>query len=446
MFGSLSDKLTGILDKLKKRGALSEDDVKGAMREVRIALLEADVALPVAKSFIQEVTAKAMGQEVLKSITPGQMVVKIVHDELMNLLGVEPESLKLSAIPSVVMMVGLQGSGKTTFTGKLARQLKNTTKKKILLASVDVYRPAAREQLQVLADQVGVDCLPIESNDPISITKAALKKAKSEGYEVLLLDTAGRLHIDEALMNEVAEVHKIANPTETLFVADSMLGQDAYTVATSFNEKIPLTGSVLTRVDGDARGGAALSIRYVTGCPIKFLGVGEKLEDLEVFNASRIADRILGMGDVVGLVEKAAEAISKEDAEEMAAKMKKGDFDLADMEKQLLSMLKMGGMGGLMKMIPGVQKLQQQLKDMPIDDKAIHHQIAIIRSMTPKEKRYPNLLNAKRKIRVANGAGVEVQSVNKLLKQFKDMQTMMKRVRKMGMGGMLKSMFKGGFN
>jgi signal recognition particle subunit SRP54 len=446
MFSALSQKLTSILDKLKNRGSLTEDDVKGAMREVRIALLEADVALPIVREFITKTTEKAVGQEVLKSITPGQMVVKIVHDALIELLGTA-EELKLTHIPTVILMAGLQGSGKTTFSGKLALHLhKRFPNKKILMESLDVYRPAARKQLNILADQVGVAYAGYASDNVIHIAENALTKAKKEGFEVLILDTAGRLQIDDVLMQELEAVVKKTAPHEILFVADSLIGQEAYAVAETFKQRIPLTGVVLTRVDGDGRGGAALSIRHVTGCPIRFLSVGEKLDELELFDPNRIADRILGMGDIVGLVEKVTETLNKEESEALAKRMQKGLFDLNDFEKQLSNMLKMVGIGGIMTMLPGMSKFKDKLNEANVDEKVIHRQIAVIRSMTPKERKNPKLFNASRKRRVALGAGVPVQDVNRLLKQHQDMEAIMKRMKKLGMGGLMRSGLKGLLN
>lgn len=446
MFGTLSQKLTSILDKLKNRGSLTEDDVKGAMREVRIALLEADVALPVVRNFIAKATEKAIGHDVLKSITPGQMVVKIVHDTLIDVLG-ESQELKLTHIPTVILMVGLQGSGKTTFSGKLAMYLqKRFSSKKILTESLDVYRPAARDQLKILAGQVGVTYAGYASESPIQIAENALSKAKKEGFDVLILDTAGRLQIDDVLMQELEVIVKKTSPHEVLFVADSLIGQEAYAVAETFKQRIHLTGVVLTRVDGDGRGGAALSIRHVTGCPIRFLSVGEKLHELELFDPSRIADRILGMGDIVGLVERVTETLDQEESEALAKRMQKGLFDLNDFEKQLSNMLKMGGFGGIMNMLPGMSKLKDKIDETKIDERIIHRQIAVIRSMTRKERKDPRLLNASRKRRIATGSGVSVQDVNRLLKQHQDMETIMKRMKKLGMGGLMKAGLKGLFN
>ena len=440
MFESLTDRLGDVFDRLRKRGALSEADVTAALREVRVALLEADVALPVVKDFINGVREKAIGQDVIRSVTPGQMVVKIVHDHLVEMLGSDTVELSLRATPPVpILMVGLQGSGKTTTTGKIALRLKNRDKKKVLMASLDVHRPAAQEQLAILGRQIQVDTLPIVAGqDPVQIAERALQTGRLQGYDVLLLDTAGRLHIDEALMLEVAAVRDVTKPHEILLVADAMTGQDAINVAKAFNERVGITGVVLTRVDGDARGGAALSIRAVTGKPIKLIGVGEKLDALESFHPDRIAGRILGMGDVVGLVEKAAETVDKEEAEKLAAKMAKGNFDLDDMASQLRQLRKMGGMSGMLGMLPGIGKIKKQLNEANLDDKVIKRQEAIISSMTKEERKNPKLMNASRRRRIATGSGTTVQDVNRLLKQHQDMAHMMKQVSKMGKKGLLR--------
>lgn len=445
MFQSLSKRLTGVLEKIRSRGALSEADVTAALREVRIALLEADVALPVVKQFIDGIREKAIGQDVIKSITPGQMVVKIVSDHLIEMLGTTAEEINLSvAPPAVMLMVGLQGSGKTTSTGKLAKYLKEKHHKKVMVASLDIYRPAAQSQLETLANQLGVESLPIVAGDlPAKITQRAMKAAKDQGIDVLLLDTAGRLHIDQDLMDEVVEVRKISNPIETFLVADAMTGQDAVTIAREFNEKVGVTGIILTRLDGDARGGAALSMRSVTGCPIKFMGVGEKLDQLEPFHPERIAGRILDMGDILSLVERASEVVDQEEAERMAKKMQKGTFDLNDMEKQLEGMIKMGGFGGIMNMLPGVGKIKDKMSEMGVDDSMLKRQIAVIRSMTKKERRDHKLLNGSRRKRIAAGSGTQVQDVNRLIKQFEQMQAMMKRMGKMGKAGMMRGGLKG---
>ncbi|MDX2265253.1 MAG: signal recognition particle protein [Hyphomicrobiales bacterium] len=445
MFESLSDRLSGIFDKLTGRGALSEADVTAAMREVRRALLEADVALDVVKSFTDRVREKAIGAQVLRSVTPGQMVVKIVHDELVATLGREADPIDLNAVPPVaIMMVGLQGSGKTTTTAKIAKRLTEREKKRVLMASLDVRRPAAQEQLRVLGEQIQVETLPIvKGQTPPQIAKRAMEAARFGGYDVVMLDTAGRLHIDEALMAETEEIRDIARPHETLLVADSLTGQDAVNVAKTFNERIGVTGIVLTRVDGDGRGGAALSMRAVTGKPIKLLGVGEKLDGLEDFHPERVAGRILGMGDIVSLVEKAAETLDQAKAEKIAAKMKKGEFDLDDLGEQLKQMQKLGGMGGVLGMIPGIGKMRKQLEGANLDDKVLKRQSAIISSMTKLERRNPKVLAASRKRRIAAGSGTSVQDVNKLLKMHRQMADMMKDMAK-GKGGLAKMMGMGG--
>ncbi len=437
MFEGLGNRLTGIFDGLRGRGALSEDDVKKAMREIRVALLEADVALPVAKAFIDRVRDKAVGQEVVRSVTPGQMVVKIVSDELVRMLGSEASELKLIGEPPLVyLMVGLQGAGKTTTTGKLGKRLKERERKKVLMASLDTRRPAAQEQLAVLGQQTGVDTLPIvPGENPVAITKRAQTVARMQGYDVLILDTAGRLSIDLELMEEVRSVRAVCKPVETLLVVDAMTGQDAVQTGKAFHEALDLTGIVLTRIDGDARGGAALSMREVTGCPIKLIGEGEGMDALDVFHPERIANRILGMGDVVSLVEKAAEHFEEAEAEKIAKRLQKGQFDLNDLASQLKQMQSMGGMGALMKMLPGGAKMQAAMKGANIDDSLIKRQLAIISSMTPNERSKPELLKASRKLRVASGSGTSVQDVNKLLKQYNDAAKMMKRMKKMGKKG-----------
>ncbi|HEY3918300.1 MAG TPA: signal recognition particle protein [Stellaceae bacterium] len=439
MFESLSNRFNDVFDRLRRRGALSEADVDSAMREIRVALLEADVALPVVKSFVDGVRAKAVGQEVLRSVAPAQMVVKIVHDHLVESLGSDQSgALNLNAVPPVVvMMVGLQGSGKTTTSAKLARLLKDRERRKILLASLDVNRPAAQEQLAVLAQQIDVPSLPVVMLErPVAIAKRALETGRREGYDVVILDTAGRLHIDEPLMQEVAAVRDATNPTETLLVADALTGQDAVNLAKSFAERIGITGIILTRIDGDARGGAALSMRAVTGQPIKFVGTGEKLDAIEAFHADRIAGRILGMGDVVGLVEKAAETIDRDEAEKLAKKLQKGSFDLDDLAGQLKQLRKMGGMGGVMGMLPGVNKIKKQLGEANIDEGLLKRQEAIISSMTKKERRNPKLLDGSRRRRIASGSGTTVPEINRLLKQYQDMADMMKRMNKLGKKGL----------
>jgi signal recognition particle subunit SRP54 len=434
MFESLSGRLNDVFDRLKRRGALREADVEAALRDIRVALLEADVALPVVKDFIAAIRERAVGHEVLRSVTPGQMVVKIVHDHLVDLLGREASELNLSGPPPrVFLMVGLQGSGKTTTSAKIAYRLRTRERKRALLASLDVQRPAAQEQLAVLADQAGVANLPIvPDQSPVAIAERALESARRSGDDVVILDTAGRLHIDEALMAELEAIRDRVRPHETLLVADALTGQDAVNLARTFHERVGLSGIVLTRIDGDGRGGAALSMRAVTGQPIKLVGVGEKLDALEAFHPDRMASRILGMGDVVSLVERVAETVDREQAEQLAAKMKKGSFDLDDLATQLQQMRKMGGMSGILGMLPGVGKIKQQLSDAQIDDRMIARQLAIISSMTPKERRNPQILHASRKRRIAAGAGTDVPEVNRLLKQYQQMQTMMKRVKKMG--------------
>ena len=439
MFDDLTGRLGGIFDKLTKRGALKELDVEEAMREIRVALLGADVALPVVKYFIAEVTQRATGEELLRSVTPGQMVVKAVHDHLVEILDSDDGALNFAGTPPVaILMVGLQGSGKTTTSAKLGLRLRKKENKKVLMASLDVMRPAAQQQLTQLGEQTGVRTLePVLGEQPVAIAKRSMTTAAREGMDVVILDTAGRLHIDDELMAEVAAVKDAANPTETLLVADALTGQDAVNLAGEFNDKIGVTGIVLTRVDGDARGGAALSMRAVTGRPIKLMGTGEKMDALETFDARRIAGSILGMGDVVGLVEKAAEVVDREDAEKMAAKMLKGKFTLEDMAEQFKQLRKMGDMEGLLGMLPGAAKIKDQIAAANIDDKMIARQEAVILSMTPKERRNPKLLNASRRKRIAAGSGTSVQDVNRVLKQYKQMSTMMKKAGKMGNRGLL---------
>ncbi|MEC8776725.1 MAG: signal recognition particle protein [Pseudomonadota bacterium] len=441
MFDTLSDRLGGIFDSLTRRGVLKEQDVDEAMREIRVALLEADVALPVVRDFIAKVKPAALGREVLRSVTPGQMVVKIVHDELVAMLGDDGEAgISLAATPPVaILLVGLQGSGKTTSAAKLGLRLKTRDKQKVLMASLDVYRPAAQQQLAVLGEQADVATLPVvDGQQPVDIAKRAMQAGRLGGYDVVILDTAGRLHVDEMLMDEVAAVRSVSEPHEVLLVADAMTGQDSVTVAKNFNERVGLTGIVLTRVDGDARGGAALSMRAVTGCPIKMIGVGEKLDEFEPFHPDRIANRILGMGDVVSLVEKVSETVETEKAEKLAKKLKKGEMDLDDLADQLDQLQKMGGLGGIMGMLPGVAKAQKQMADANIDETMIRRQRAIISSMTRDERSRPKLIQASRKRRIAAGSGTSVQDVNKLLKQFQMMNKMMKKVGKMGNKGMMR--------
>jgi signal recognition particle subunit SRP54 len=455
MFDNLSDRLGGVFDRLKGRGALKEQDVRDAMREVRVALLEADVALPVARRFIDAVTEKAVGQDVLRSITPGQQVVKIVHDELVAMLSGDGagadehgavEGLNLEAKPPVViMMVGLQGSGKTTTTAKLGKLIREKHGKKAMMASLDVNRPAAQEQLAVLGEQVDIATLPIMAGQqPVDIARRAMESARLQNFDVLLLDTAGRLHVDEALMAEMKAVSGVSAPTEVLLVVDALTGQDAVNVAQSFSGEVPLTGVVLTRMDGDARGGAALSMRAVTGKPIKFAGTGEKLDAIETFRPGSVADRILGMGDVVSLVEKAAATIKEDEAAKLAENFEKGKFDLNDLRMQLKQMQNMGGLGMLAGMMPGMKKAKAAMAASSMDDKVLVHMDAIIGSMTAKERGNPNLMNAKRKKRVAAGSGTDVQSVNKLLKMHQEMGRAMKQLRKMGGLKSLAAMFGGG--
>jgi len=446
MFDTLSDRLGSVFDRLRGRGALTEGDVRAAMREVRVALLEADVALPVARDFVDKVTEQAVGQEVLRSVTPGQMVVKYVHDALVETLGAETAELSLEVTPpAVIMMVGLQGSGKTTTTAKLAKRLAERERKKVLMASLDVARPAAQEQLAVLGRQANVDTLPIVAGQqPVDIARRAIQSATLQGYDVVMLDTAGRLHVDDQLMGEMKAVEAASNPAETLLVVDALTGQDAVNVAKGFAGEVDLSGVILTRMDGDARGGAALSMRAVTGKPIKFAGVGEALEKLEAFHPERVAGRILGMGDVVSLVERAAETIKVEEAEKLAAKMAKGKFDLDDLWAQLQQMQRMGGLGALAGMMPGLKGMKGAV-DQAQNGKVLLHMEAMLSSMTAKERAKPELINAKRKIRVAKGSGTTVQEINKLLKMHQEMSTAMKRLKKMGGLGKLAAMFsKGG--
>ena len=434
MFDTLSDRLGEVFGRLKSRGALNQGDVTVALREVRIALLEADVALDVVKPFIDKVRVRAVGQEVIRSVTPGQQVIKIVYDNLVEILGAEAAWIELNAVPPVpILMVGLQGGGKTTSTAKIAARLSNRDKKKVMMASLDVTRPAARDQLRVLGEQAGVATLPMAHGETaLSIAKRAMTAARLQGYDVIMLDTAGRISIDAGLMDEVRQIRDAIHPAETLLVADAMTGQDAVNTARNFQEQIGLTGIVLTRMDGDARGGAALSMRAVTGVPIKAVGTGEQADNLEDFHPERVAGRILGMGDVVSLVEKAAETMEAEEAERLAARMQKGKFDLDDMLSQLQQVSRMGGLGGLMGMLPGVAKLQKQMVGAGVDDKVIGRQAAIIQSMTKAERKNPKMLNASRKRRVAAGSGAVVPEINRLLKQYMEMGRMMKKVGKMG--------------
>ena len=449
MFESLSDRLGSVFEKLKGKGALEEKDVNEAMREVRIALLEADVALPVAKSFISKVKERAVGQEVLRSVTPGQQVIKIVHDALVDMLGGGADSaphenaLDLAVTPpAAVLMVGLQGSGKTTSTAKIALRLTRREKKRVLMASLDTRRPAAQEQLKILGEQIEVKTLPIIAGQaPVDIAKRAMEAGKLGGYDVVMLDTAGRLSIDEALMAEVAQIHTLTNPAETLLVVDSLTGQDAVQTAEKFKQRVPISGIVMTRIDGDARGGAALSMRAVTGAPIKFIGIGEKIDALDTFDPNRMAGRILGMGDIVSLVEKASEDMDMEAAKRQAKKMAKGEFDMDDLAAQFKQMRNMGGLGAIMNLMPGMGKMKKMVDQAGgLDDKEIIRQEAIISSMTKAERKKPALMNASRKKRVAKGSGTSVQEINRLLKSHRQMADMMKKMGKGGMKGMAQQM------
>ena len=441
MFDALTENLGSVFDRLRGRGALSERDVENALGDIRKALLEADVALPVVRAFIDLVRPRAIGAEVLKSVTPGQQVIKLVNDALIDMLGTA-EPLALDAVPPVgIMMVGLQGSGKTTSTAKLARSLNEDDKRKVLMASLDTQRPAAMEQLAVLGRQINIETLPIiEGQGPVDIAKRAMQAGKLGGFDVVMLDTAGRTNADEALMSEMAAIEKAASPNETMLVADSLTGQEAVRIAGQFAARVKLTGIMLTRADGDGRGGAALSMRHETGVPIKYLGVGEAIDKLEVFDPARVANRILGMGDVVGLVEKAAATMDAEKAEKIAARMKKGLFTLEDMAEQLRQMQRMGGMSGVLGMLPGMGKLKKQaagqLANMGMDDRQLIRQAAIVSSMTEAEKENPKVLNASRKRRIAAGSGTSVQDVNRVLKMHRQMADMMKKLGKGGMQGM----------
>ena len=443
MFKSLSERLTGIFEKIKSKGSLKENDVEEALREVRIALLEADVSLSVVKEFLEKAKKKAVGSKLIKSVSPGQLVIKIVNDILVEILGHKDDPINLKATPPIViLMVGLQGSGKTTTSAKIAKKLKKKDKKKVLMASLDVQRPAAQEQLETLGKQVEVNTVDIiKDQKPIDIAKRSLDQAKKESFDVLILDTAGRLQIDDQLMNEVESVSKLTNPNEILLVSDAMIGQESVNVAKEFNDKLKLTGIVLTRLDGDARGGAALSMKSVTGCPIKLIGVGEKMDALEVFYPDRVANRILGMGDVVGLVEEASENVKKEDAEKLDKKIKKGQFSLDDLSKQLQQMKKIGGIKGILSKLPGASKIQDQMDKANIDDKVIAKQQAIISSMTLEEKNNYKILHASRKKRIALGSGTTIQEVNKLLKQYHTMLKMMKKYGKMDKKSLMRQGF-----
>lgn len=443
MFQTLSQNLTKIFDRLTRGGTLSEEQINETMRDIRIALLEADVALPVVKDFIAEVKSKALGQEIIKSVSPGQMVINIIHKELINILSSSKEetSLQLKSIPPVnIFMVGLQGSGKTTASAKLALRLKNQNKK-ILLVSLDTYRPAAQEQLAILAKSINVDCLPIiTGQNPIDITKRALHESKLSAYDIVIYDTAGRLQIDDDMMNEALNIKNLILPTETILVVDAMTGQDSVIIANNFNQKLGITGVILSRIDGDSKGGAALSIKHVTNKPIKFLSTGEKLANLEEFDAERIASRILDMGDIVAFVEKAAGVIDRQEAERTAAKIKKGRFDLEDYLNQMKSIKKLGGFGSMLRMLPGINKIMDKVDQSKLNSKIIDHQVAIILSMTRKERKNPDLLNASRRKRIADGSGTSVQKVNALLKQFQQISGFMKKASNMDQ----KSLMRGG--
>ena len=445
MFETLTTRLSDAFDALRKRGALREADVDDALREVRVALLEADVALPVVKDFIAAVRTKAVGAEVVRSVAPAQMVIKIVHDQMVEMLGAETESINLAAAPPAsILLVGLQGSGKTTTTAKIGVRLTQRDKKQVLMASLDVHRPAAQEQLRVLGEEAGIPTLPIvDGQMPADIARRAMDSARLRGIDVVLLDTAGRLHVDEAMMAEAVQVRDAVNPVEILLVADALTGQDAVYTAKAFKERLDVTGIALTRTDGDARGGAALSMRAVTGCPIKLLGTSEKLDGLEAFHPDRVASRILGMGDVVSLVEKAAETIEADEAAKLEAKMLKGTFDLEDYLMQIRQMRKMGGMEGLMGMLPGVGKAKKQMAAANIDDSLLTRQEAIVLSMTPKERRKTKLLNGSRKRRIANGSGTTVQDVNRLVKQHRQMADMVKKLGKLGKKGFMRNRIPG---
>lgn len=441
MFESLSQRLTKVFDGLRRRGIITQEDLDQALREIRISLLEADVALPVVRDFIDGVRDKALGQEVIRSVSPAQMIVKIVHAQLIEALGAEDVSLNLNhPSPMGILMVGLQGSGKTSTASKIALYLQEKLNKKVLLASLDVYRPAAQKQLEILAIQIGAGSLEIiEGQQPFEIAKRAQQEGRTGGYDVVIYDTAGRLQLDEALMKEAFDVQKFVQPVETIFVLDALMGQDALNVARGFHERLTLTGLALTRIDGDGRGGAALSGRHITGCPIKFLGTGERPHQFELFDAARLADRILDMGDIVSLVERASQVMQQEDTEKLEKQLKKGHFNLDDMANHLQQMLKMGGLSSLVSMLPGAGKIKDQLGQSGVDDRMIRRQVAIIQSMTPKERRNHTILNASRKRRVAGGAGMSVMEVNRLLKQFEQMQTVMKKMSKMGPKSLLRS-------
>jgi signal recognition particle subunit SRP54 len=442
MFENLTERLSRTVTQLRGKGRLTEDGIRETLREVRIALLEADVALPVVQTFVSEVREKALGQEILKSLTPGQAMVKLVHDELVAIMGTQNEALDLRATPPVaVLMAGLQGSGKTTTTAKLARHLIEHHKKKVMVVSCDVYRPAAIDQLQTLAAQVGAVFQPSQSSEkPADIARAAVAEARRQMCDVVIVDTAGRLHVDEAMMAEIREVHAAVDPHETLFVVDAMTGQDAANTAAAFNDALPLTGIILTKTDGDARGGAALSVRQITGKPVKFLGAGEKTDALQPFHPERVASRILGMGDVLSLVEEVHRKVDQQEAEKLVKKIRKGrGFDLEDFRAQLEQMQNMGGLGGLVDKLPGMSNLPEQVRSQ-VDDRQTRQMIAIINSMTPHERRFPDIIRGSRKKRIANGSGTQIQTVNRLLKQHAQMQKMMKKMGKGGMARMMRKM------
>lgn len=445
MFDNFSNKISKIFDSISGKKFISDDDLNATMREIRVALLEADVSLPIAKEFIERVKIQAIGQQVVKSISAGQMVIKIVHNELVKLLGSEDSKINFNARPVIIMLVGLQGAGKTTTAGKLAARLKNKNHKKVLLASLDTYRPAAQEQLGILAQKIGTDCIEIVAGqNPLEITKRALKKAEELGSEVIILDTAGRTHLNEELMQELLEIKQLSNPTEILLVVDSLIGQDAINVAQNFNEKLAITGTILTRLDGDGRGGAALTMKAATNCPIKFIGVGEKLDELEEFNPARIASRIVGMGDVVSLVEKAQEMFDAKEMEKSAKKMQKGQFDFNDLLSQIRNMKKMGGINSILKFLPGASKLREHVGKIGDTEKEMMRQEALILSMTKKERANPDMLSSSRKYRIAKGAGSNIQEVNRLLKKYKQIQKMMKKLGNMDQKQVAQAMGEGG--
>ena len=447
MFENLSDRLSGTIKKLRGQARLTEDNIKDSLREVRMALLEADVALPVVKELINRIRKRAIGQEVLQSLTPGQALIKIVDTELVEIMGQANESLDLKAQPpAIILLAGLQGAGKTTTAGKLAKLLIEKEKKTVSVVSCDIYRPAAIRQLETVAGQAGatfIDTNP--KHKPAKIAKLAIKEAKKSYADVLIIDTAGRLHVDNDMMNEIKEIHQVANPVETLFVVDAMTGQDAANTAKAFDDALPLTGVILTKADGDARGGATLSVRYITGKPIKFIGVGEKIDALEAFHPDRMASRILGMGDILSLVEEAQQKVDHKKAQKLARKLNKGKaFDLEDLREQMLQMQKMGGMAGLMDKLPGMGKMTQAIKSDDAE-KQVRRMVAIINSMTPQERRFPDIIKGSRKRRIANGCGLQIQDVNRLLKQHKQMSKMMKKFKKGGIRKMMRAMGGGGF-